>query len=393
MRPARPRVFREMLARFDGDAFDIPAGRAIVRLRERDCAEWDVTIERGTANLSAVRDRSLPPDAVLTADGDTWRNLNTRLEGGMAAYREGRLEVRGNLHVGVGFLAATSPVPASRKLRFRQVPTALGTVSTLMAGRGEPVLLIHGLGATKASFLPTVSALSDRYRCIAMDLPGFGDSDKPLFAAYDAHYFSRWIASLLDALHIKRAHIVGHSLGGRAAIEVGLRHPERVRRLVLMMPSLAWRRNREWAGLLRLVRPEIGLLPLAPRALVRQILHRLLPEAERGWAAAGKDEFLRSYLTPSGRAAFWAAARQVYLERPEGPDGFWSRLGRLSAPTLFIWGRKDRLVPVAFKRHVAEVLPGSRHLELDCGHVPQLQAPEEVHLAVEQFLTAVASPP
>ena len=258
----------------------------------------------------------------------------------MAAYRESRLEVRGNLHVGVGFLAATSPVPASRRLRFRQVPTALGTVSALMAGRGEPVLLIHGLGATKASFLPTVSALSDRYRCIAMDLPGFGDSDKPLFAAYDAHYFSRWIASLLDALHIKRAHIVGHSLGGRAAIEVGLRHPERVRRLVLMMPSLAWRRNREWAGLLRLVRPEIGLLPLAPRVLVQQILHRLLPEAERGWAAAGKDEFLRSYLTPSGRAAFWAAARQVYLETPEGPDGFWSRLGRLSAPTLFIWGRR-----------------------------------------------------
>ena len=101
----------------------------------------------------------------------------------------------------------------------------------------------------------------------------------------------------------------------------------------------------------------------------------------------------RSYLTPSGRAAFWAAARQVYLETPEGPDGFWSRLGRLSAPTLFIWGRKDRLVPLAFKRHVAEVLPGARHVELDCGHVPRLQAPEEVHLAVEQFLTAAASPP
>jgi pimeloyl-ACP methyl ester carboxylesterase len=82
------------------------------------------------------------------------------------------------------------------------------------------------------------------------------------------------------------------------------------------------------------------------------------------------DEFLRAYLTPSGRAAFYAAARQIYLEAPDGDRGFWPRLRTLQTQALFVWGRRDRLVPIAFARHVAEALPRARHLELDCGHVP-----------------------
>jgi len=103
------------------------------------------------------------------------------------------------------------PVAASGWLRR--------TVSVLEAGRGRPILMAHGLGATKASFLPTVSALAEHHRCIAMDLPGFGDSDKPLFAPYDAAFFSDWMAAVADHLELRRSHVVGHSMGGRAAIE------------------------------------------------------------------------------------------------------------------------------------------------------------------------------
>ena len=379
-------VFERLVERFDPEACEVPTGEAVVRLRQRGGRDHDVHIDATGARLATAGAAQCTPQAVLTADAATWRSLAADITGGMTAFREGRLEVRGNLHVGVGFLAATASTPVDRRLHFRQVRTSEGTVSALIAGRGEPVVLAHGLGATKASFLPTVSALADRYRCIAIDLPGFGDSDKPVFAAYDAPFFSRWLVALMDALGIERAHVVGHSLGGRAAIELGLRSPERVRRLVLMTPSLAWRRNREWAALLRLVRPELGLLPIAPRQLVERVLERLLPEAGHGWAAAGRDEFMRAYLTPSGRAAFFAAARQVYLEEPEGPEGFWSRLAGLTPPALFIWGRKDRLVPASFRRHVAEVLPAAGHIELDSGHVPQLQAPHEVHVAIREFL-------
>jgi len=96
-------------------------------------------------------------------------------------------------------------------------------------------------------------------------------------------------------------------------------------------------------------------------------VRRTIPGADEGWTAAGVDEFLRAYLTRAGRAAFYAAARQIYLEEPHGADGFWSRLRRLQADALFVWGRRDRLVPIAFARHVADALPDARHVELDCG--------------------------
>ena len=104
------------------------------------------------------------------------------------------------------------------------------------------------------------------------------------------------------------------------------------------------------------------------------------------------DEFLRVYLTPRGRAAFYAAARQIYLEEPEGDDGFWTRLKTLRPEALFVWGRKDQIVPLAFARHVSEAVPRAQHVELDCGHVPQLERPRETHAAVLQFLAGGRRP-
>ena len=98
------------------------------------------------------------------------------------------------------------------------------------------------------------------------------------------------------------------------------------------------------------------------------------------------DEFLRAYLTPRGRVAFYAAARQIYLEEPHGAKGFWTRLAKLEPEALFIWGTRDGLVPVAFAAHVQDALPSARHLELDCGHVPQLERPTEAHRAIATFL-------
>jgi pimeloyl-ACP methyl ester carboxylesterase len=207
-----------------------------------------------------------------------------------------------------------------------------------------------------------------------------------LGAPNDAVFFARAAIDLLDALELDRAHLIGNSLGGRVALEVGLRHPDRVDRLALLCPALAWRRERRWAPLLRLARPEIGLVQLAPRPLIEAIVRRLVPDADEGWTAAGIDEFLRAYLTPAGRAAFYASARQIYLDQPHGEDGFWPRLGGLQADALFVWGRHDRLVPVAFARHVSSALPQAHHVVLDCGHVPQIERPRRTHELIGEFL-------
>jgi pimeloyl-ACP methyl ester carboxylesterase len=256
----------------------------------------------------------------------------------------------------------------------------------MSAGTGDPLICVHGLGGTKASFLPTVAALADGHRVIALDLPGFGDSEKPLPAPYDSAYFARAVIELMDALGIERADLVGNSMGGRVAIEAGLRHPERVGRVVLLSPALAWLRDRPLKWLLQLPLPRLGLIQPTPRRATEAIVRTLIPGGANGWAAAGVDEFLRSYLTPRGRAAFYEAARNIYLDEPHGENGFWTRLGGLSCRTMFVWGREDALVPIGFMKHVQRTLPKAHHVELDCGHVPQLERPRETHDAMRRFL-------
>ena len=372
-----------LVERFDPSVFDV--GRPLVRIRVEDGGRHDVVIEDGAARVERARGNA---DAVLSADAETWREIAEDVRSGMAAFREGRLRIRHDLHLGVGFLAATALPQGDWRLRIRGIKTAAGTLSTIEAGAGAPVVLLHGLGATKASFLPTLEALAPSYQAVAVDLPGFGDSHKPLFQAYNAPFFARAMTALLDALELETAHVVGNSMGGRVALELGLSHPERVGRLVLLAPSMSWLKPRPWAPYLRLIPTQLGILQPAPRPLVEMIVKQVIPGSDREWTAAGIDEFMRSYLTPLGRAAFYAAARNIYLEEPRGPDGLWTRLGSLEADALFVWGRHDSLVPIGFARHVRRELPAARHLELDCGHVPQLERPRQTHDAMARFLAS-----
>jgi pimeloyl-ACP methyl ester carboxylesterase len=304
----------------------------------------------------------------------------------MDAFRRGRLRIRGSLHVGVGFLAATSGATEETRLSFESVRTRRsGRLSILSAGAGDPLICVHGLGGTKASFLPTVAALAEHHRVIALDLPGFGESDKPIGAPYDAGYFARAVFELMDALDLESANLAGNSMGGRTVIEAGLTEPDRVDGLVLLSPALAWLRDRRWAPIVKALRPELGLLQIAPRPIVEGVVRRLTG-VQGGWADAGLDEFLRVYCTARGRAAFYAAARNIYLDEPHGDDGFWTRMSALAPRSLFVWGRHDTLVPIAFMKHVEDCLPAATHLELNCGHVPQLEAPRETHAAIREFL-------
>jgi len=382
--------------RFDPDVIDLPRGRARVRLElarrntsgaGRDGQACDALIAGGRLRLVKAKEDA-EPDSVLSADAATWARIAADIRGGMDAFRAGRLRIRGSLHVGVGLLAATSGAEEPGRLEFDTLRTrGFGAISVLSAGTGpETILCVHGLGGTKASFLPTVHALAGDYRVVAMDLPGFGESDKPIAAPYDAPWFARSVFASMDALGIEGAHIAGNSMGGRVAIEAGLADRDRIGALLLLSPALAWLRSRPWAPLIRALRPELGLVQPAPRPIVEAMVRRLVPAANGGWTAAGIDEFLRAYLTRSGRAAFYAAARNIYLDEPRGEDGFWTRLESLQSESLFVWGRHDKLVPIGFMKHVERALPRARHVELPCGHVPQVERPRETHAAIAKFL-------
>jgi pimeloyl-ACP methyl ester carboxylesterase len=195
---------------------------------------------------------------------------------------------------------------------------------------------------------------------------------------------------MLDELRIPRAHLVGNSLGGRVALEVALQAPGRVRRIALLCPSMAWRRFRFGAGVVRLLRHEMAIVPLPVlEAAVVGVLRSMFAAPDRvpqaGMIAAA-DEFLRIFSTARGRVAFFNAMREIYLEDPHGERGFWDRLPLLSRPSLFVFGERDWLVPQSFARLVARALPAARcEIFRDCGHVPQYELPEQTHALVREF--------
>src|SRR5262249_8431052 len=131
-------------------------------------------------------------------------------------------------------------------------------------------------------------------------------------------------------------------------------------------------------------RPELAAIPHPLRPVqVRERFWGLFARPERLDPAAAEiaaDEFCRTYRSRSARIAFFAAARNIYLDPPHGDRGMWTRLATLAPPPLFVWGDTDRLVPTAFARHVGEAIPQARQVVLtECGHVPQVELPDRTN--------------
>jgi pimeloyl-ACP methyl ester carboxylesterase len=345
---------------------------------------WEV---RARGEHCAVRPSPVrEPDVVVGTDAATWLGLREGRLSGLDAFAQRRLYALGNLDLALGF-EGLFRLPGDRPplLRVTEVETPGATISSLISGQGrDQVICLHGLGSNKTSFFETIATLTPEHTVHAIDLPGFGSSSKPARGGYDASYFARSVLGYMDAMGIERAHLVGNSMGGRAAIELALTEPDRAETLSLLAPVLPFRRRRELVPLVKLIRPELAAIPHPLRASrVREQFWSLFARPERLDPAAAEiaaDEFCRTYRSRSARIAFFAAARNIYLDAPDGERGLWTRLTDLSTPALFIWGDRDRLVPAAFSRRVASVLPRARQVVLtECGHVPQVELPDRAN--------------
>jgi pimeloyl-ACP methyl ester carboxylesterase len=354
---------------------------------------WEV---RCTGHGAVVRKGATrrAPDVTISTSADTWMRLRSGELSGVEAFGRRLLGIRGNLDQAIGFEALFRP-PGDRPplLEILEVPVGRHRISTLSMGSGPDVLLLHGLGGTRASMLETAAAMGQRYRVHAPDLPGFGSSRKPAVGMYNARWFAEIMVGLLDELGVSRVHIVGNSMGGRIAIELGLTYPDRVRALGLLCPVVAWIR-RGLHPIVRLLRPELGLWPHGfRRSVVAKQFWSIFHDRDAVDPAVADlivDEFQRIYHSAGARYAFLASARNIYLEAPFGNGGFYPRLAKLSVPALFVWASHDPLVPAAFSRHVREWLPGAEQLTIDgCGHVPQVErAAETSELLIDFFARA-----
>jgi pimeloyl-ACP methyl ester carboxylesterase len=251
-------------------------------------------------------------------------------------------------------------------------------------GKGdETVVFVHGLLASSATWQEVLAPASAGRPAIAVDLPGFGCSDRPWPFDYTVAGEAAALLAYLDARGIGRVVLVGNSLGGATAMLIAAEHPDRVAALVLVAPATS---DPPIAWPVRLMRaPVLGelALALANRPLVAYNLrHRLFARAGRVAEQAIDDAWF-PLTVPGTRRAALAAIRS-------DPRDHLGLEKRIRVPTLIIWGREDRLIPVREGERLAGSLPGSRLLVLpEAGHLPQREQPEAFGKAVAEFLSQI----
>jgi pimeloyl-ACP methyl ester carboxylesterase len=359
---------------------------------------WTVVIDRG--RLTARRGAPGRPSTTVRASVDVLSAVVDSSRSGIEAFLDGELVVRGNLALALqldGLFVGNEP--ADHLTRTRLITA--GGIETFYLEAGpvdaQPIVLVHGLGATNASMLPLIVELGRRYRVVAPDLPGHGASGSGRHN-YGAKSLGTWLAAFITETCADRpAVVVGNSLGGRTALEAAMLEPEIIRGLVLLCPAVALRRLRQFVPVVRMMRPELAALSVrVPRSLTVRGLRALFSDPTRLpdiWYHAAVDEFSRVITTRRGRMAFFAALRQIYLDEPFGETGFWDRLASMKPPAMFIWGDRDVLVPATFSRHVQRALPTARTVVLhDCGHVPQFEHRERTAELVEEFIAGLDLP-
>ena len=247
-------------------------------------------------------------------------------------------------------------------------------------GRGPTLVLLHGLASSIYTWADVIPALAEDHDVVAVDLPGFGGSDIP--EELSSSVYPATVLALMDRLGISRATLVGNSLGGSVAVVLAARHPERVRRIVLIDAAGFNLDPSRRPLILRLigfapVPAALDALPIRRRvvtAALRQVFH------ERSRVTPEKVE---EYLAPLARPGATEAIRSL-LNQPS--FGLPALVREVRVPTLIIWGRNDRWVPVADADRFASAIPAARKVVLEeCGHLPQEERPAEVARLLEEF--------
>jgi pimeloyl-ACP methyl ester carboxylesterase len=233
-------------------------------------------------------------------------------------------------------------------------PTSQGPRSTISAGEGPPLLLLHGLAASARWWTRVVPTLSASHRVHAVDLPSFGESGRGV--RFHLERVPEQLIALMDESGITRASIVGHSMGGLIAARMAAEHPDRVDRLVLV---------------------DAGFLPLDP-----SWVHKVTgPIGAVRYTRPPLAKLLMEDLMRVGGVRLIEAT--VQLLRTDWVES----LSLIRAPTLVVWGEGDTICPRVIGDGIVERVAGARMVVIrDCGHNPMWERPEAFLEAALPFL-------
>jgi pimeloyl-ACP methyl ester carboxylesterase len=272
------------------------------------------------------------------------------------------------------------------------VETSAGRVFVHRSGRGAPLVLVHGWMMSHWCFRQVIEPLAAEREIIAVDLPGYGESDRPSPAtwSYDFGSYADVVDEVLRRIDLDRVDLLGASMGGGVALALAARHPERVQRLVLVDAVV-------YPPPVQRIDVKLALLPgIGPILFKRGLVRAQFARTARGWSVRdGRlldedwvDYFWSRLCRAGGREAAHACLRML-AALPENT----AEPGRVRAPTLLVWGDEDRLVPLASGRRLSRAIAGAR-LEIVpvSGHMPFHERPDEFLRIVRPFLAEPAPP-
>jgi pimeloyl-ACP methyl ester carboxylesterase len=247
-------------------------------------------------------------------------------------------------------------------------------------GQGQPLLLLHGLGASTYSFRHNLPELSRHFRVIAMDLPGYGLSSRAV-PDLSLTAQTQYVTGFLDHLGLERITVVGHSMGGSVAQRLAVTAPDRVERLVLLASTTD-------EFMLRGAFASAVMAPFIP-VFVTAVLHN--PQVREMWVRRAVHD--PDHLTPEIRAAYAApghiighvaAFQRLMIDRMRDQP---LDLGRIAAPALIVWGETDRIVSLAHGRQLEASIRGSRLVVVPrAGHWVPEEQPVAVNGLIRDFV-------
>ena len=243
------------------------------------------------------------------------------------------------------------------------------------SGEGDAVIFLHGVGATKRCWAAQVHTLSTRFRCIALDYRGYGESDVPPPESISRESFAQDVAAVMDAAGVDSAALCGNSLGGVVALEFYKRFPQRVRSLVLV-DSFAY-----YPGGMESIPDRLKMLDeLGIKKFAETRSPALFGPGAPQWLVELACADLGSIPISVYKAATSVTWSGDYREL----------LPRIHVGTLVVWGEHDtKIAPRALSEELARGIPGCGEVtEIpEAGHIPQLEAPLVFNLVLADFLT------
>jgi pimeloyl-ACP methyl ester carboxylesterase len=269
---------------------------------------------------------------------------------------------------------------------LRQIDVVGARVNYVEMGEGTPLLFVHGLSGCWQNWLENIPHFARTHRVVALDLPGFGASPMPPWEITIPAY-GRFVRDFCERLGIDRCSIAGNSMGGFIASEVAITEPERVDDLTLVSAAgITWARARREPAVMaaRVGRAAMpALLKLQTSSMRRQRLRR--------------SAFQGVFFDPNGlrREMLWenfvpAMKTPGYFDAMRNLVGYdiRDRLEEIGVPTLIVWGRNDRVVPVPAALSYKKRIGDNAELVIfdECGHVPQIERPVRFNRVLERFL-------